>query len=145
MAFGSTGYGLNGYGDTMTVHMIRVCAGLGGQMAVSDIEAALDDWVSKHSEWAKDTVPHTVSEANTEPDGSGTAYALGSYRFKWEDSKDNLFQKCGDKLKKKLDWYRLGYHECDHDADERAGCSWDDKREWTDKNVTIPAGVPDFL
>lgn len=128
----------------MTVHMIRVCIGPNDKMTLQQANDALDTWVGNHSEWVEDSVEHAVSETNTQLDGSGTAYWLGSYRFGYSDAKDNLVQKCEDKIVNKCDWYRLGYHICDHDENDRGGCSWDDEREWTAKDVTIPSGVPTF-
>jgi len=43
-----------------------------------------------------------------------------------------------------VDWYRVGYHACEHDESTPSACSWDDKAEWTAKDVTVPSGVPDF-
>jgi len=67
-------------------------------------------------------------------------------RFTEDDTKSNLLQKLTDKLENKVAWYRVGYHACTHrDGDGSSGpCDWDDKSEWTDKDVTVPAGVPDF-
>lgn len=65
-------------------------------------------------------------------------------RFLLTDAKANLLQKFTDKLMNKVDWYRVGYHECDHDEADRTGCGWQDTAEWADTNVTTPSGVPDF-
>lgn len=134
----------------MAVHMIEVVASTHGNdtpgLSLSEIRDAMDDWVSKHSEWTADPDDHTIEETALYPRDPGTVYYRGVYRFELSDAKDNLLQKAGDKLKKKVDWYRLGYHVCDHDETAREGCSWDDEREWTSKNTaSIPSDVPDFL
>lgn len=130
----------------MSKHMIRVCIGSDtSKMTLQDANDALDTWVANHSEWIDDTSPHQLREVNTESDGSGVVYWNGICRFYLSDEKDNLLTKCEDKLVNKCDWYRLGYHNCDHDESDRRGCSWDDEREWTDKNESIPPEVPDFL
>lgn len=123
-------------------------------MSVSDLEARIDDWVASNAEWVEDTQPHELTERNTEIDGSGATYYGIDVRFLKDDTKDNLLQKFTDKLKDKVDWYRVGYHECDHDAapeEWSEGAIWDpsvtpsaEAHEWTAKDATIPSGVPDF-
>lgn len=128
----------------MAVHMLRVVTSSGG-MTLAEINDAMDTWVANHSEWAEDAAEHHIVEANTFGEGAGTDYYTGDFRFHLEDAKDNLLQKCGDKLRNKVEWYRLGYHQCDHDEADTLGCSWDDEREWTATDATIPTAVPDFL
>lgn len=133
----------------MTVHMFRIVAASEstdtGGMTLSEINSAMDDWMSKQSRWEADPTEHVVTLS--EPIGDGTSHYTGNYRLTFDsETKDNLLQKLGDKLKKKLDWYRIGYHQCDHDESSPTGCSWDDEREWTSKNTdSIPSDVPDFL
>lgn len=122
----------------MTVHMIRVIASPGG-MTLSELRTALDDWVANHSEWVADVEEHQITDAPFDD------YRAGTYRFKNTDAKSNLLQKCEDKLKNNLHWFRLGYHVCDHDEPPFDNCPWDDKREWSDKDHSIPPEVPDFL
>lgn len=125
----------------MGVHMIRVIASRNG-MTLTEINDALDTWVDNHSEWVEDPVNHHITEEKTD---SGTVYYGGNYRFHTTDAKDNLLTKCGDKLKNKVEWYRLGYHSCDHNESDRQSCSWDDEREWSNSNSSIPSDAPDFL
>lgn len=128
----------------MSVHMIRIHCGPQSSWPQSDCNAAVEDWMSKQSEWTPDPVDHSMQSAvNGE---TGTAWWTGDYRLTFEsDPKDNLLQKLEDKLVNKCDWYRLGYHECTHDESPPSPCSWDEEREWTDKNVTIPSEIPDFV
>ena len=37
---------------------------------------------------------------------------------------------------------RVAYHVCDHDEADREDCTWDEVREWTAKDVTIPPELP---
>lgn len=132
----------------MAVHMIRLVAAVDSTdtpgMSLTEINTALDDWVSKHSEWVNDSQEHSITIANSDFDG--TEYYVGTYRFELSDAKSNLLQKCEDKLKKKVDWYRLGYHVCDHDESDNTSCPWDDEREWTSKNTSqIPTDIPNFV
>lgn len=129
----------------MTVHMFRCFIGL-GKMSIEDLETRINDWVASNSEWESDSVPHTLSERNTATDGSGETYYGIDVRFLPDDDKANLQQKFTDKLKQKVDWYRVGYHEFSHrEGDGSTGpCDWQDSAEWTAKDTTIPNGVPAF-
>lgn len=115
-----------------------------GSMNVSDLGARVDDWVSSNAEWANDSVAHTLTERNTKLDGTGTTYYGIDVRFLKDDTKDNLLQKFTDKLKDKVAWYGVGYHDCTHDESDPHACSWDDKTEWADKDVTIPVNIPNL-
>lgn len=129
----------------MTVHMIRVVASSAGDYTLDQLNTAMDDWVSKQSEWTNDTKEHVIEDARDGDTGDPLGHRDGTYRFLIEDAKDNLLQKCEDKLVNKVDWYRIGYHECNHDETGRDGCPWDEQREWTDKDATIPDHVPVFI
>lgn len=123
--------------------MFRCCIGI-GSMTIADLETRINTWVTNNDTWSGDSIPNEISEVNTELDGTGVTYHTVTVRFEETDTKANLLQKFTDKLKNKVDWYRVGYHVCDHDASDPTGCSWDDSVDWTDKNVTIPAGIPTF-
>lgn len=111
----------------MTVHMFR-CFITPGKMSIDDLETRINDWVQSNAEWTEDTVDHTLTERNTAID----------------DTKSNILQKFGDKLDNKVDWYRVGFHSCTHDETNAEPCSWEDTTEWTEKDVAIPAGIPDL-
>ena len=125
----------------MAVHMFRGFIGR-GSMSLSDLETRINDWLAQNARWTEDSVTHELNERNTAIDGSGETYYAVDVRFLKEETKANLTQKFTDKLENKVAWYRLGYHDCAHDESNGGACSWDDKTEWTDKNVTIPDGVP---
>lgn len=133
----------------MTVHMFRCFIGR-GEMSITDLETQINDWVASNAEWENDSVEHALTERNTAIDGSGETFHAIDVRFLPDadggDTKDNLLQKFTDKLENKVGWYRVGYHECTHrEGDGSSGpCSWDDSTEWTDKDVSIPSGVPGF-
>lgn len=127
----------------MTVHMIRIYSHWPDGYTESDINTSVQNWEDNHTEWTADTVSHTITGVNTEIDGTGTDYLRGDFRFKWSDDKTILLDDLETTLQSDVDWYRVGYHQCTHDG-SGGGCNWDDKREWTASNVTIPAGVPDF-
>lgn len=127
----------------MTVHMIRICIGPQSSWSLSKAEAAVEDWMSKQSEWTTDPVEHSLEGIS--PDYTTAAWWQGDYRLTFEsDPKDNLLQKLEDKLVNKPLWYRFGYHECEHDETDPGPCSWGEEREWMDTGVPIPSEVPDF-
>lgn len=113
-------------------------------MSITDLETEINDWVDSNAEWENDTAPHELMERNTEIDGGGQTYYAIDVRFLLDNGKDNLQQKFTDKLVNKVAWYRVGYHECAHDDENGGPCSWDDSVEWTEKDVSIPTGVPTF-
>lgn len=115
-----------------------------GPMSESDLETRINDWVASNGEWTDDNTPHTLDIETTGVDNSGTQYYAIDVRFLPDNSKSNILQKFTDKLKDKVDWYRVGYHPCTkRDGDGSSGpCEWTDKTEWTAKDVSVPEGVP---
>lgn len=113
-----------------------------GKMSVPDLESNINDWVDNNDEWVEDPTDHELTEVS--PIDSDVTYHSVSVRFNQSDTKDNVLQKFTDKLKNKVDWYRVGYHACEHDENNPSNCTWEDDVEWTDKDVTIPPEVPEF-
>jgi len=124
----------------MAVHMVRML--MEAVLSAEDVQAIVDEWINNHNEWTEDPVEHSLSEVNTEEDGSGVDYLRGDFRFIQEESLTALL----DDLVSTYDsspasfWYRVVYHECDHDKDNPTNCRWDEKRE----SGVIPTEVPDF-
>jgi len=128
----------------MAVHAIIGYIAYDSGMTVQEIQDAVDDWVSKRAKWESDWSTD-VRVSNTSFDGDGIDFCSFSVRFEWSEDKDNTLQKCADKFKKKVDWFRLVYHECDHDASNPTGCSWDERWEWEAKDVIVPPEIDDFI
>lgn len=135
----------------MTVHLFKVYVGH-GSMSLSDLETRIDNWVASNAEWTGDNLAHTLRALESDPygDGGQTYYGI-EVRFQQEDTKSNILQKFTDKLENKVNWYRVGYHECHKDEPQGTPCSFDPAvdpeamaDQWTAKDVTIPSGVPDF-
>lgn len=120
----------------MAVHMFRCCIGA-GPMAVADLDARIDDWVASNAVWDGDSSDHTLTEVNTEPDGSGATYHAIPVRFLLDDAKDNLLQKFTDKLVNKVGWYRVGYHSCTHDEETTYHDATDSFVAELDKTVSL--------
>lgn len=128
----------------MSVHMIRGFIAPDSGMTETQVQDAIDTWVSARTKWqGNEGDDAVVSRRNTAEDGTGADYLAFTVRFTWDsDTKDNMLQKCGDKFKTKVAWFSLAWHECHHDG---AGqCSWDERRDWDDGNG-IPAAVQDRL
>ena len=124
----------------MTTHAIQLYISPDSGMTEADVQAAIDDWVSARTVWESDWNA-TVMRLNTADDGTGVDYLQVPVRFTMEAAKDNTLQKAADKFKNKVDWFFAVHHACDHDEDNKSGCSWGERWEWTGKNETAPAEV----
>lgn len=124
----------------MGVHTIEAFVSTSG-LSESQVQDAVNDWVEKNSEWIEDHDTHQISLSHTGNGGTGVAYFRGLFRFTLDDAKDNLIQKASDKVKNKVAWFRLLYHQCDHDEADRGDCTWDERWNWEDKDVTVPEEV----
>ena len=122
----------------MAVHCVRVFIEANQGQAPLD---AIDLWKQNFNEWEDDPVNHAMTDANTAVDGSGTDYVRGDYRYIQDSTAADIL----DDLETRLVgagtfWYRIGYHDCDHDEDSSTSCGWEEDRE----NGTIPADIPDL-
>jgi hypothetical protein len=111
-------------------------------------ESAIDNWVQNHNEWESDAKKHKLREGNTNPDGSGTEYVVGEYRFYQDEIATTLL----DNLESNLSyiqgglWSRIGYHICDHDdeTDSSGGCSWSSENSEVREVGTVPSDIPEI-
>ncbi len=65
-------------------------------------------------------------------DMEGNKKEIGLYRFSDEDDKETMLDEIEDKVVKDGEWYKISYHECEHEkpVEERTGCgSWVVERE----------------
>jgi hypothetical protein len=106
-------------------------------------EQAVDNCVQNHPEWTGDPIAHTFQEV-TPPDGP--TYVVGNYRFEQSvtaiDLLDDLEQRLGN-FQGGL-WFRVGYHVCDHDGDDREESDCEFDPAMTRESGAVPAGVPTF-
>jgi len=127
----------------MTIHMIKIHCGPQSSWTLTQCNLTVEEWMLNQSEWQSDPTIHEMSV--TSALDTSLSWFAGEYRLTFDsEPKSDILQKLEDKLKNNPDWYRIGYHECDHDEPVQTGCSWDDERQWTDTNVTIPPQVPNF-
>jgi hypothetical protein len=57
-----------------------------------------------------------------------TSYYRGSFRvglFDKATEKSDLISQIEGELELSASWWRVRYHECDHDEIEKSGCSWE--------------------
>lgn len=121
----------------MTVHMIRLVAEEPPDYSVEEIRTAVEDWVNRYSE----TLTTERLTVTKQEGGTGTVYLLGQWRFAWAEDATVMLDDLESSLQTYVAWYRLGYHQCDHDETDRGGCSWDREREYG----TVPDDIPDFV
>lgn len=125
----------------MAVHMVRIHAEDPPDYSVSQIDAAVQDWVNNHTEWTADLVSHEITAtASVE---SGDEWVSGDFRFESGDDKTILLDDAEAALQDYVSWYRLGYHTCYHDETPPQPCEWTDVREYNPGQ--IPDAVPVFL
>lgn len=66
---------------------------------------------------------------NTDPDGAGTDYYRGGpWRFAWSEDRAILLDNLAGQADAWCPWYRIRWHECDHDEDGRDACVWAETR-----------------
>lgn len=117
----------------MPVHYIKVCSHWPDDFPVKKANSIFQNWIGNHREWVEDGASHKV---RTSPDNN---YLMGTSRFKHTDKKVILLDTIENRFRPHVDWYRIGYHVCDHDNEEnRTECEWEDRREYTAPGVTIP-------
>lgn len=95
------------------------------------------NWVANYQE-VLETQRADFSTGNTEMDGSGTDYAMGSWRFALEEDPLQMKDTIATYLNNNFKWWIVRYHQCDHDEQDRQGCSWDNR--WTG-GASLPADV----
>jgi len=118
----------------MTVHMVEV-------VASSDVDAQkvrdkIADLKSKYGEkLSKQNAPFELTETM-----DGTSYYRGRFRVTLSDKekeKNDLTEQIEKELDKSASWWRVKYHECDHDENQRTSCSW----EYDNSARTIPEEI----
>lgn len=108
-----------------------------------EAETAVNEWVQNHPEWTDDPVAHVFREQATP---NGTSHVYGNYFFEQSVGVTTLLDRLEDRLANVQGglWYRIGYHVCDHDDQDRetSDCAWDPAR--TREDGGVPADIPTF-
>lgn len=105
-----------------------------------DAETVIDNWIQDYSDSSHNASTDNLREATTGLGENGTKYVVGSYLFHHHTSVTTLLDDLESELQSFGNevWYRIGYHECDHDEDDRTGCSWEKVRS----GGSVPNSVP---
>jgi len=121
----------------MVVHRFRLYHSTAGSDALhnwlgqftQNINAALGNEVTKEVPTLRETL-------------DGQQYYGGDYAFEWAKGKAHFWGNVTVYARDYCDWYRMGYHECDHDETNVNGssCSWEDSAE----NGPVPDYVGSF-
>jgi len=116
--------------------MFRVVAGNPDEYSKASIDQLVDDWIVGHDRWEQDSAEHSLSVTNSAIDGSGTEYLRGDFRFNRTDDRGSIESSFQGLFQDIFNWYRIGYHRCDHDEENPSPCNWDGQIE--------DGQVPDF-
>jgi len=68
----------------------------------------------------------------------GEDHIRGLFRFSDRESKADVVATVRDEVVGDAEWWKIESHECDHDQDQKTGCS-----DWTteDTKGNVPQGV----
>lgn len=119
-----------------------VCSADSGAAFVGASNSYVSVWLTNYTAWeAQDNQPPTLT--NTALDGSGTSYWDGGiWRFAWSEDRSIMLDNLEGQASAYCPWYRIRWHECDHDGEQADGsapdgCQWDEVRS----NGPVPEGV----
>lgn len=120
----------------MTAHRLRLYHSTAG---AESYHAWLDQWLTNMQLW---DAPEVTNSAPTlrEPLNADTKYYGGDLAFAWSEDEAIILDQLSQYADAYCDWYRIGYHFCDHDEDNPTPCAW----EQTIESGTVPDGVPTF-
>lgn len=128
----------------MVIHAIDfACDKKTSDTFVGGTNSYVSVWLTNYIAWEPDgnltQSNDPPSVVNTELDGSSLDYYRGGvWRFDWSESKAQLLDNLEGQANAYCDWYRIRWHECDHDEDDDRGCSWDEVRS----DGPVPGGIP---
>lgn len=121
----------------MVVHRVHLYYSTNG---ANSFHGWLSTWMTNMQPWTDDEVVNEVPSnmRNTNIDGDGVDYYAVQLAFEWTEDKSIILDQINGYLSSYCDWHRIGYHVCDHDEQERDGCSWDEVRE----GGSVPDDIP---
>lgn len=130
----------------MAIHAVDLaCSKDSGASFVGGANSYASVWLTNFIAWEPDgdlTQDNEPPElTNTALDGSGLDYYRGGiWRFEWSEDKSILLDNLEGQADAWCPWYRIRWHECDHDQDDRPRCQWDDSE--TQTGGAVPSEVP---
>lgn len=106
----------------MTVHCVEIVSAT--DVDEQKVKNKISDLISKYGEkLPKQNAPFSQTETL-----DGTQYYKGNFRVTLNDKeneKNDLTEQIEKEVDKSASWWRVRWHECDHDEENRGGCSWD--------------------
>jgi hypothetical protein len=124
----------------MTTHMFRLVVAKPDGVTEQDANRIVDDWLADNTPWTDDPIDHSVSVID-DPLTDAPIHFRGDLRFEFSDAKTDLLSQMETDLQAVVSWYRIGYHECDHDEANGSPCNWNEQIEYG----TVPDGLPTFV
>lgn len=135
--------------------MVRVWASDLTGPPLENLRRRIQSWLDYFTEWIDDPVSHRIERVdlnNSSPDDPNyNPHHVLSGDFRFVDvageTPEMILGDAGSGLQSHCQWYRVGYHRCDHEQlTPLIDCSWDTARtrEWTASGVSIPPDVPTF-
>lgn len=124
----------------MTVHMFRVVCDKPDSIGETQANQIVNQWLADNTPWTDDPTPHEITLVENTPISDPPTHFRGDVRFEFTDDKPALFEQIETDLNGIASWYRIGYHECDHDEETGSGCAWDETRE----GGNVPDSMPTF-
>jgi hypothetical protein len=124
----------------MTTHMFRLVVEQPDGVTEQEANSIVDDWLANNTPWTDDPIDHSVFVVD-DPLTDAPNHFRGDLRFEFSDAKTDLLSQMETDLQEVVSWYRIGYHECDHDEANANPCSWDNQIEYG----TVPDGLPTFV
>lgn len=129
----------------MPIHAVDLaCSADVNAALVGGTGAYVSTWLTSYVAWEPDgdltqtTEPPRLVESDPDGDSSTQYYRGGPWRFAWTEDKSILLDNLVGQFEAyRPTWWRIRWHECDHDEDGRDGCQWDDKYS----GGQIPSGV----
>lgn len=122
----------------MVIHCVDFACNQGAPEAfVGGGNSHISNWLSNFNRWQQqqNDPPH-LSDTGAET-AVLTYWKGGPWRFEWQHDKSAILNGIEGQAQAQCDWYRLRWHECDHQDSSNDGCGWTDVRT----EGAIPVGI----
>ena len=120
--------------------MFRVVCAKPDSIGETQANQIVDQWLADNTPWTDDPTPHEITLVDDTAISDRPTHFRGDVRFEFSDDKPALFDQIETDLNGIASWYRIGYHECDHDEDSATPCAWEQVVE----GGTVPDSMPTF-
>ena len=124
----------------MTTHMFRVVCDKPDSIGETQANQIVDQWLNENTPWTDDPTPHEIRLVEKSDLTDQPTHFRGDVRFEFSDGKPELLTQIETDLSGIASWYRVGYHECNHDEETGSGCAWGSQHE----GGNVPDSMPTF-